>query len=118
MCNCGQSSAHRTVILSRNRIGETESPGWPLGTTYDLVRKIPGAKTPTGAEMTSNDRKFDGVVADLREQGLTVTLHSALNHTWYVKGEGLFNGYIASGTEMLELKCARKLNIHGIKSLG
>jgi hypothetical protein len=56
--------------------------------------------------MTSNDHEFDGVVAELPEQGLTVKLHSALNQARYVKGEGLFIGYIASCAEMLALKRA------------
>jgi hypothetical protein len=65
-----------------------------------------------------NENKFDGVVAELRDQGLQVTLCSALNQTWYIKDDGLFTGYIASGAELLELKSANKLNIRGIKSLG
>src|SRR2546427_3264213 len=54
----------------------------------------------------------------LREQGIEVTVCSALNETWYIKGDGLFTSYIASGAELLELKSANKLNIRGIKSLG
>jgi len=65
-----------------------------------------------------NENKFDGVIAELREQGLQVTLCSALNETWYIKDDGIFTGYIASGAELLELKSANKLNIRGIKSLG
>jgi predicted peroxiredoxin len=65
-----------------------------------------------------NENKFDGVIAELRDQGLKVTLCSALNETWYIKDDGLFTGYIASGAELLELKSANKLNIRGIKSLG
>jgi hypothetical protein len=65
-----------------------------------------------------NENKFDGVIAELRDQGLQVTLCSALNETWYIKDDGLFTGYIASGAELLELKRAKKLNIRGIKSLG
>jgi len=57
-------------------------------------------------------------VAELREQGLQVQVHSAANDTWYVKGDGIYIGYIASGAELLELKSASKLNIRGIKSLG
>jgi hypothetical protein len=68
--------------------------------------------------VTSNNHKFDGVVAELQEQGLTVTVHSALNETWYVKGDGIYIGYIASGAEMLELKRTNQLNIRGIQSLG
>jgi hypothetical protein len=65
-----------------------------------------------------NENKFDGVIAELRDQGLQVTLCSALNETWFIKDDGLFTGYIASGAELLELKSANKLNIRGIKSLG
>ena len=68
--------------------------------------------------MALNGHKFDDVVAELREQGLTVTIHSALNETWYIKGDGIYNGYIASGAEMLELKRTNQLNIRGIQSLG
>jgi hypothetical protein len=41
-----------------------------------------------------------------------------LNETWYIKGEELYTGYIASVAELLELKAANELNIRGIKSLG
>ena len=68
--------------------------------------------------MSLNTNKFDGVLAELRDQGLQVTLCNALNETWYIKDDGLFTGYIASGAELLELKSANKLNIRGIKSLG
>jgi hypothetical protein len=51
-------------------------------------------------------------------KGLEVTVCSVLNETWYIKDDGLFTGYIASGAELLELKSANKLNIRGIKSLG
>jgi intracellular sulfur oxidation DsrE/DsrF family protein len=59
----------------------------------------------------------DSRVAELREQGLDVTVCSAVDEAWYIKGDGLFSGYIASGTELLALKSANRLNIHGIKSL-
>ncbi|PYR86133.1 MAG: hypothetical protein DMG15_11600 [Acidobacteria bacterium] len=68
--------------------------------------------------MSLNKNKFDDALAELREQGLEVTVCSALNETWYIKDDGLFTGYIASGAELLELKSANKLNIRGIKSLG
>ena len=57
-------------------------------------------------------------MAELRAQGLQVKVHSAANDTWYVKGDGIYIGYIATGAELLELKSASKLNIRGIKSLG
>jgi predicted peroxiredoxin len=65
-----------------------------------------------------NKNKFDNVVAELREQGLEVTVCRAVNETWYIKGDGLITFYIASGAELLELKSANRLNIRGIKSLG
>jgi hypothetical protein len=68
--------------------------------------------------MSLNENKFEGVINELREQGLQVTLCSALNETWYIKDDGIFTGYIASGAELIELKGANKLNIRGIKSLG
>ena len=67
---------------------------------------------------TINSHKSEGAVDELREQGLKVTVHSAANDTWYVKGDGIYIGYVASGDELLELKRANKLNIRGIKSLG
>lgn len=68
--------------------------------------------------MSLNENKFDGSIAELREQGLEVTVFSTLNETWYIKGDAIFTGYIASGAELLELKSANKLNLRGIKSLG
>ena len=68
--------------------------------------------------MSVTNPKYDGVVAELREQGLKVTVHSASNETWYVKGEEIYTGYIATGDELIELKSANKLNLPGIKSLG
>jgi hypothetical protein len=47
-----------------------------------------------------------------------VTVCSAVNETWYIKYDGLFTDYIASGAELFELKSANQLNIRGIKSLG
>ena len=71
-----------------------------------------------GTEVKSDTHKFDDLVAELREQGLAVTVHSAFNETWYVKGDGIYTGYIASGSEMLELKRTNQLNLRGIQSLG
>jgi hypothetical protein len=62
--------------------------------------------------------RFDGVVAELQEQGLIVTVHSAGNETWFVKDDGIYLGYVVSGLEMLELKSRNQLDIHGIRSLG
>ena len=68
--------------------------------------------------MTTLTTKYDDAVGELREQGLNVAVHSVLNETWYIKGDGIYIGYVASGDELLELKKANKLNINGIKSLG
>ena len=62
--------------------------------------------------------RLDGVLAELQKQGLTVRLHSRQNNTWHIADGGLYSGYIASGDELIELKKASKLNIHGIKDLG
>ena len=67
--------------------------------------------------MANNDR-FDGAVGELRKQGLDVTVHNGLNETFYIKAEGIFAGYVVTGTELLELKSANNLNIRGIQSLG
>ena len=68
--------------------------------------------------MSLNKNEFEGILAELREQGLQVAVCSVLNETWYIKDDGIFTGYIASGAELMELKSANKLNIGGIKSLG
>jgi hypothetical protein len=68
--------------------------------------------------MLSKISKFDGVVAELRSQGLTVTMHSAPNETWYVKGEGIYQGYLVTGQELMALKRSNTLDLRGIKSLG
>jgi hypothetical protein len=47
--------------------------------------------------------KVDGIVSELRSQGLTVTQHSASNETWYIKGNGIHLGYVATGDELIEL---------------
>ena len=62
--------------------------------------------------------KVDGMVSELRSQGLTVTQLSASNETWYIKGDGIYLGYVATGEELLELKRANRLSLAGVKSLG
>lgn len=70
-------------------------------------------------KMTSNaPSRFEDVVAELREQGLTIKVDSTFNETWYIKGEDMYCGYIMTGEELLELKKANKLNLAGVKSLG
>lgn len=68
--------------------------------------------------MTSTHQEFDRVVAELQEQGLSVMVRSVSNETWYVRGDGMSTGYVASGAEMLELKRKNELNLRGIQSLG
>jgi len=72
---------------------------------------------PHAQVMTNNDR-FDSAVAELRKQGLEVSVHNPSNETFYIKAESIFAGYVVTGTELLELKNANKLNIRGIESLG
>jgi hypothetical protein len=72
---------------------------------------------PHALVMANNDR-FDGALAELRKQGLAVTVHNPSNETFYIKAEGIFAGYVVTGAELLELKRANRLNIRGIESLG
>ena len=47
--------------------------------------------------MASDNHNFDGVLTELRQQGLEVTVCSALKETWYIKGSGIHIWYIATG---------------------
>jgi len=60
----------------------------------------------------------DAALTELRNQGLTVRLHSGQNDTWHIADGGLYSFYVASGDELVELRSANKLNIRGIKELG
>ena len=64
------------------------------------------------------NNKYDSLVAELQAQGMTVTIHNASHETWYIKGDGIYQGYVVSGLEMLELKRKDRLHMKGIKSLG
>jgi hypothetical protein len=68
--------------------------------------------------MSSDNHEVNEVVTELREQGLSVTVYSASNDTWWVRSNGVYISYLATGAELLQLKSADKLNIRGIKSLG
>ena len=59
-----------------------------------------------------------GVLDELESQGLLVTSHNVLNKTWFIKGDGIFQGYVATSDELIELKRENKLDLNGIKSLG
>jgi hypothetical protein len=68
--------------------------------------------------VTVKQSNFDGLIDELREQGLVVAVCKVLHETWYIKDDGIFTGYIASGNELLQLKSENQLHIRGIKSLG
>jgi hypothetical protein len=64
-----------------------------------------------------NTNTFDRVIAELRDQGLEVTLCTALDPAWYITDDGPSDSLIASGSELLALQRSDRLNIQGIKSL-
>ena len=68
--------------------------------------------------MTSSGRSIVGIVNELEGLGLLVKTHNAHNDTWFIKGEGIFLGYIATTDELIALKEENRLNLSGIKSLG
>jgi len=68
--------------------------------------------------MPGESLRFDNVVDELRSQGLIVTVHNASNKTWYVKGEGIYSGYVVTGDELIALKRENRLDLRGVKSLG
>jgi hypothetical protein len=68
--------------------------------------------------MASLTPELDAALTELRNQGLTVRLHSVQNNTWHIADGGLYSGYVASGDELVDLRRADKLNIRGIKNLG
>ncbi len=51
-----------------------------------------------------NSARFDGTLAELRKQGLDVSVHNEANEIFYIKADGIFVRYIVTGTEWLELK--------------
>jgi hypothetical protein len=61
--------------------------------------------------------KVEGIVSELRNQGLTVRQHSASKKTWYIKGNGTYLGYVATDDELIELKRVNRLSLPGVKSL-
>jgi len=66
---------------------------------------------------TSNP-SFAGILEELERQGISIKSHSQFNQTWFVRGEGIFLGYVVTSDELIELKRVNRLNLHGIKSLG
>ena len=68
--------------------------------------------------MPTNSQSIVGIVSELEGQGLLVKTHDTRNGTWFIKGEGIFLGYIATSDELIELKDENRLDLSGIKSLG
>ena len=68
--------------------------------------------------MTVNGSNIVAVLGELESQGLLVKAHNAMNKTWYIKGDGIFVGYVATSEELIELKRENRLDLSGIKSLG
>jgi hypothetical protein len=61
---------------------------------------------------------FDDILEELERQGVSIKSHNESNRTWFVKGEGIFMGYVVTSDELIELKRVNRLNLYGIKSLG
>ena len=67
---------------------------------------------------TTSNPSFDGILEELEGQGISIKSHNAFNQTWFVRGEGIFSGYVVTSDELIELKRVNRLNLYGIKSLG
>lgn len=80
--------------------------------------QLPLGFTAIMTVMLMEQFQVEGMINELRGQGLTVTQHSAPNATWYIKGDGIYLGYVATDDELIELKRRNKLSLPGIKSLG
>jgi hypothetical protein len=72
----------------------------------------------TGTMASLNSLQLDEVLAELRGQGLHVTVHNASNEVWYVKESGSYEGYTVTEAELFLLRNEQQLNIRGIQSLG
>jgi hypothetical protein len=68
--------------------------------------------------MTTNSAAIVGIVDELESQGLIIKTHNAHNSTWFIKGDGIYVGYIATSQELIDLKDENRLNLSGIRSLG
>ena len=69
--------------------------------------------------MTKSDNSgFEGILEELKRQGVLIKIHNEFNQTWWVKGQGIFTGYVVTSDELIELKRVNRLNLYGIKSLG
>jgi len=61
---------------------------------------------------------INNLVEQLKAQGLTVKTHNMLNDTWFIKGDGIYVGYIVTGDELIKLDEEKRLDLRGIRSLG
>ena len=68
--------------------------------------------------VTASTLSIDGILEELESQGVSIKSHNEFNQTWFVRGEGIFVGYVVTTDELIELKRVNRLNLHGIKSLG
>ena len=67
---------------------------------------------------TTESSSLQEIVEEIERQGLLIKTHNELNHTWFIRAEGIFLGYVVTSDELIELKRINRLNLHGIKSLG
>ena len=67
---------------------------------------------------TTSNPSFDGILEELERQGVSIKCHNEFNQTWFVRGEGIFLGYVVTSDELIQLKRVNRLNLYGIKSLG
>ena len=68
--------------------------------------------------MIATISELDTALAELRQHGLTVRLHSTPNNTWHIADGGLYSGYVVSAEELVALRRAKKLTLQNIKGLG
>ena len=66
---------------------------------------------------TTSNPGIDVILEELARQGISITSHNEFNQTWFVRGEGIFLGYVVTSDELIELKRVNRLNLYGIKSL-
>jgi len=75
-------------------------------------------KNHQNTAVPTNSQNIVGLLRELENQGLSVKSHNTYNSTWFIKGDGIFLGYIATTEELIELKKENRLDLKGIKSLG
>jgi hypothetical protein len=88
------------------------------GVTGQLSTAEPAASLHYAPMTITDEPRLDGILEELESQGVLIKSHNESNRTWFVKGEGIFTGYVVTSEELIELKRVDRLNLHGIKSLG